>query len=65
MSRTETIRDDRHRIIGYVMSESNGNEKITDEHYKVLGYYQANMDRTVDSTYKVIRQGNQLMRLLD
>lgn len=60
----ETIKDNNYNVIGYITTESNGDQKIQDTNSQVLGYYRKYTNDTIDVNYHPIGSGNQLMRLL-
>ncbi len=60
----EAIKDNHNTIIGYIDSESNGDQKLLDSHNTILGYYKRSSDKTTDAHNTIIGSGNQLMRLL-
>ena len=64
MSAREAIKDNHSATIGYVDSESNGDQTLLDSHYVTLGYYKRSSDKTTDAHGVTIGSGNQLMRLL-
>ncbi len=61
---SEPIKDNQYRTIGYMVTESNGDQKLQDTSYRTLGYYKKSQNVTQDTSYRTIGQGNQLMRLL-
>ena len=65
MSNSEPIKDNSYRTIGYIVTESNGDQKLQDASYRTLGYYNKSRNVTQDASYRTVGQGNQLMRLLN
>jgi hypothetical protein len=64
MSSEERIRDRGGITIGYIITESNGDQRIQGADCMTLGYYFVESNTTTDSHYSTIGEGNQLMRLL-
>lgn len=60
---TETIKDERGRIIGYIVEEGD-TLRLRGPQHQTLGYYSRTRDHTMTPTHKVIGRGNQLLRLL-
>ena len=60
---TETIRDERGRIIGYIVEEGE-TLRLRGPQHQTLGYYSLVRDHTMDVRHKIIGRGNQLLRLL-
>jgi len=50
MSR-ESLRDDRHQVIGYIETESNGKLVGRDARFIVVGYYDPQLNMTKDHRY--------------
>ena len=63
LKRTE-IKDFGGKPIGYIVQESNGDQKATDFFGKPLGFYRAKADQTTDFFGVVIARGNILSSLI-
>ena len=60
----DTIRGSDHRIIGYLVTASTGDQKLYNHNNRLLGYYRRAPNMTYDANYRQVGRGNQLMRLL-
>lgn len=65
MRTKEAIKDYRNDTTGYLITESNGIQKVTDIQGKVLGIYDPKQDVTKDIHGKKLGYGNRLMGLVD
>ena len=61
---TLTLRDDRHRIIGYVEIDDEGNKELRDDRHRIKGYYEGKNDITRDDRHRRIGYGDILTSLL-
>jgi len=61
---TQTLQDERHRIIGYVATQPDGRQILEDARHMRLGYYDPKTDKTEDAAHRVVGQGNLLPTLL-
>lgn len=60
----ERIQDKNFRTIGYVETSSDGWKKLLDPSNRVLGYFDPSRNITLDTNYRTIGSGDQLLRLL-
>jgi len=61
----EYIKDFSGYILGYIVHEDNGDEKVVDfDTRKVLGYYKASENTTREFSGKIVGRGNRLSELL-
>lgn len=60
---TETIKDERGRIIGYIVEEGD-TLRLRGPQHQTLGFYSRARDHTLNERHKVVGRGNQLLRLL-
>jgi hypothetical protein len=61
---TQTLKDGRYNIIGYIETKSDGTQVIKDSHYNIKGYYDPKTNKTKDSRYNIVGEGNLLTTLL-
>ena len=61
---TQTLKDDRYNIIGYIDTDSNGRQVGKDRRYNIVGYYDPKANQTKDARYNVVGQGNLLSGLI-
>ena len=54
----KTIKNFGGRIIGYIMTDAAGNKTVTDFNRRILGYYDARRDETMDFYRRVIAYGD-------
>lgn len=60
----EYIRDKNFRTIGSVDTDSSGKQRGYDAHFHQVGNYDPQSDRTYDSSYRLVGNGNQLVGLV-
>ena len=60
----QTLKDRNGACIGFLRTDSNGDQTLTDRFGSYLGKYRAGTDTTVDRLGNVVGFGNLLMTLL-
>lgn len=63
MTMMETIKNDRHETIGFII-KAGSRLRLTDSQHQTLGWYDPGRDRTTDAGNRTFGSGNQLLRLL-
>lgn len=61
---TQTIKDDRFRVIRYIESETNGRQVAKDARFRIVGYYDPKMNTTKDEHFRIVGYGNLLSSLI-
>jgi hypothetical protein len=61
---TQTIKDDRFRVIGYIESETSGRQVAKDARFRIVGYYDPKMNATKDDHFRIVGYGNLLSSLI-
>jgi hypothetical protein len=61
---TQTLKDSRYNIIGYIETRSDGTQVGKDSHYNIKGYYDPKTSKTKDSHYNIVGEGNLLASLI-
>ena len=64
MSTKQTIRDRQNKIIGYIVTRSDGKQQVETFSGRILGYYDPKRDRTEDFGGRTVGYGNLLATLL-
>lgn len=62
--RREEIRDSRHRLVGLIITQSNGIREARDPSYRLLGRYYPKSNETRDPSYKLVSRGDSLSALI-
>lgn len=65
MINTQTIKDWRGKIIGFIDIDENGNKTVRDFYRKILGYYDKKQDVTRDFYKRIIAKGDLSSMLLN
>jgi hypothetical protein len=60
----QVLKDRNNNIIGYIETESSGNQTIKDRNNNIKGYYEVRANMTKDRNNKIIGYGNLLVTLL-
>ncbi|MFM0324881.1 hypothetical protein [Caballeronia glebae] len=60
----EYIKDNQFRVIGSIDTQSNGNQRAYDAHFRTVGTYDCRADRTYDASFRTVGNGNQLVGLI-
>lgn len=60
----QAIKDQNFRTIGYIETESSGRQKALDASFRTLGYFDPKQNKTLDSSFRTIAQGNVLSGLV-
>ena len=60
----ETIRDFNSKILGYIMTDDNGNKTVTNFYSKILGRYDAQRKVTVDFYGRIVAHGDASVSLI-
>lgn len=61
---TQTLKDSKYRIIGYIETRPDGTQVGKDEKYRVKGYYDPKTNKTKDANYRIVGEGNLLASLI-
>lgn len=61
---TQTLKDSRYNIIGYIETRSDGTQVGKDSRYNIKGYYDPKTNKTKDSRYNIVGEGNLLASLI-
>ena len=61
---TSTLKTRNHHIVAYVAIDARGVHKITDQHHRILGYYDPRTNRTTNQHHKIIGYGCLLAKLI-
>lgn len=64
MSR-QLLKDRSNNVIGEIVDESNGNQRVLDRTGKLKGWYNAHSNQTMDSSGRFVAKGNMLTSLLN
>ncbi|MBE7157468.1 MAG: hypothetical protein INR62_03370 [Rhodospirillales bacterium] len=64
MSTKQTLRDRQNKVIGYIVTRSDGKQQAETFSGHVLGYYDPKRDRTEDRQGRTVGYGNLLATLL-
>ena len=64
MAQEQTIRDFYGRIIGFIITEPNGDKVARDFYRRVVGRYDARRDVTVDFYGRVLTKGDTVASLI-
>ncbi|MGZ8287777.1 MAG: hypothetical protein ACXW2U_02470 [Telluria sp.] len=60
----QTLKDSRHRIIGFIDTASDGRQTARDQRFHVVGYYEPQTNLTKDGRFRVVGYGNLLPSLI-
>ncbi len=61
---TQTLKDDRYRVIGYIETKPDGSQVGKDARYRIRGYYDPKTNKTKDARYRIVGTGNLLASLV-
>ena len=61
----QLLKDRTNNVIGEIVDESNGNQRILDRYGKLKGWYNAHSNSTMTATGQYYGKGNLLTRLLN
>lgn len=60
----QILRDNMHRIIGYIDTDGNGKQTGRDFMHRIVGYYYPSDNTTRDSLNRIVGYGNLLASLI-
>lgn len=60
----EVIRDEKYRILGWIVTEDDGRQKAFDFVGRLLGTYYPDRDTTNDFTGRVVYRGNKITAMI-
>ena len=58
------LKDKNHNTLGYIDTDSNGNQTIKDKNHNTKGYYDPKTNITKDKNHNTVGHGNLLTTLL-
>jgi len=61
---TQTLKDSRYNIIGYIETNFDGTQVGKDARYNIRGYYDPKSNVTKDARYNIAGQSNLLASLI-
>jgi hypothetical protein len=61
---TQTLRDSRHSIIGYIDTESDETQVGRNASRSIVGYYDPKTNKTKDAHHSIVGEGNLLSSLI-
>ncbi|CAX25020.1 conserved protein of unknown function [Methylorubrum extorquens DM4] len=64
MAKRQTLKDARFRVIGYIDTDADGQQVLSDAQFRRLGSYDPKSNTTKDAQFRRIGQGNLLTTLL-
>ncbi|KQT90359.1 hypothetical protein [Methylobacterium sp. Leaf466] len=64
MAHRQTLKDARFRVLGYLDTDLDGGQALSDAQFRRLGTYDPKTNVTKDSQFRKIGQGNLLTTLL-
>ena len=64
MANRQTLKDARFRVLGYIDTDSDGGQSLSDAQGRRLGSYDPKTNVTKDAQFRRIGQGNLLTTLL-
>ena len=64
MSTKQTLRDWHNKTIGYIVTQSDGKQRVEDVSGHTLGYYDPKQDKTEDRNHRTVGYGNLLATLV-
>ena len=62
--KTDIIRDFYGKIIGYIITDAEGNKTAKDFYRRILGYYDKSSNTTKDFYRRVVAKGDALVGLI-
>lgn len=60
----QTLRDARHRVIGYIDTASDGRQSARDAQFHTVGHYDPRTNITKDQRFHKVGHGNLLSSLI-
>ena len=64
MSNQKAIRNGTGRVLGYILTESNGRQVAQNEYGNILGYYDPKLDITQNVFGRKVSEGNTLVQFI-
>jgi hypothetical protein len=61
---TQTLKDSRHSIIGYIETRPDGTQVGKDARHSIKGYYDPKTNKTKDARHSIVGEGNLLASLI-
>ncbi|WNC94613.1 hypothetical protein RI103_36350 [Paraburkholderia sp. FT54] len=60
----EYIRDDQHRVVGSIETDSGGKQIARDVQFRRVGVFDPKVNQTRDDNFRIVGTGNQLAALI-
>lgn len=61
---TQTLKDNKFRVIGYIETRPDGTQVGKDAKYHIKGYYDPKSNKTKDASFRIVGEGNLLAALI-
>lgn len=61
---TQTLKDSKFRIIGYIETRPDGTQVGKDDKFRIKGYYDPKSNKTKDAKFRIVGEGNLLASLI-